>query len=251
MIFAIARNFKIFNMIGGYTTLLQATEMSDRVLVETIKTVTDEKLKKELKEALYHRYEKFVHKHWHTLTKQLNASVYLTTLKDDFYNDSYITFANALEAVNPGKIENDKWKFLGYYGFYLSNQRKLYAKKVIQKHRTEVSMEISTGDEETVNLADLSTAGKVPSTEEEFFKEDYRSRFWKALTFCRGTLWDPISRAIFDLRAEEKPIRQVCSSLNISSWRYNKLLTTMKAQLEYYIEHPKEITLSFVKAPTE
>lgn len=225
-------------------------EMSDRILVETIKTVTDENLKKELKDALYHRYEKFVHKHWHTLTKQLNAPIYLTSLKDDFYNESYVTFANALNAVNPEKIENDKWKFLGYYGFYLSNQRKSFAKKVIKKHKTEVSMEITTGDEETVNLADLSEAGKAPSTEEEFFKQDYKNRFWKALTFCRESLWDPVSKAIFDMRAEEKPIRQICASLDISSWRYNKLLTVMKNQLEYYIEHPNEIS-SFVKKPTD
>lgn len=231
---------------------MNAAEMSDRVIVETIKNATiDEQEKRELKKELYHRYERFVHKHWHALTKQLNSSIYLTSLKKDFYNDSYITFANALEAVRPEKIENDKWKFLGYYGFYLSNQRNSYAKKIIQKHRTEVSTEVPIENGDSINLLDLSSKGTVESAEDSYFEKDYKERFWKALYFCRTQLWDKVSKELFDMRAEEKPIRVVCDSLNISSWKYGKLLTQMKTQLLYYIDHPKEIPANIANDPIE
>ena len=208
-------------------------KMSDREVVQKIKETSDVENLKALKSVLYRRYEKFVHKHWHKLYSQMNASTYLSQIKDDFYNDSYLAFSNALDAIKTEKILNDKWKFLGYYGFYLSNQRKAYAKKVLKKYRTETALEVPGGEgETTIYLSDLSEGGVSPSAEDAFIEQDFKQRFWKAIQECKAKEWDETQRNLFDLRAKGLPVKRICGELKISPWKYNKLLEGMRVQLE-------------------
>lgn len=208
-------------------------KMSDREVVQKIKETKDTESLKTLKKVLYNRYEKFVHKHWHKLYRQMNASVYLSQIKDDFYSDSYLAFSNALDAIKTEKILNDKWKFLGYYGFYLSNQRKSYAKKVLKKYHTETSLEIPNEDgESTIYLSDLSDEGRSPSAEDTFLEQDFKKRFWAAIQECKTIEWDETRCNLFDLRAKGLPVKKICEELKISPWKYNKLLEEMRTQLE-------------------
>ena len=107
--------------------------LNDRNLVHRIKTTQDETIARELKMVLFSRYERLVHKHWHALARRMNASSSVIGLKEDFYSDSYITFNKALSAVALNKIENDNWKFLGYFGYYLSATKNAYAKRIVKK----------------------------------------------------------------------------------------------------------------------
>lgn len=208
------------------------SSLSDREVVQRIKEGKDTENQKYLKQVLYTRYEKFVHKHWHKLYKQLNASMYLSQLKDEFYSDSYLTFSNALDAVKTEKILNDKWRFLGYYGFYLSNQRKNYAKKVLRKYKSEVSLEVpDENGENTVYLSDLTEDGKAPSAEDTVIEQDFKERFWKALQECKEKDWDKTCNTLFDLKSQGLAVKKICEKLDISSWKYSKLLEGMRQQL--------------------
>lgn len=209
-------------------------KMSDRQLVETIKASTDPKQIAAMRYALYARYEKFVHKHWHKLSSQLNASRATMEVKDDFYNESFVTFTTALDAVSVTKIRDNNWKFLGYYGFYLSNQRKSFARKVIQKHRHETSLEAPNPESpnSTIYLSDMVDVGRVPSAEEIILEQEGKAQFWKAVKICREKLWDTTSNAIFDARLKKTPIKTICTTLGISPWKYNKVLTQMRQDLD-------------------
>jgi hypothetical protein len=110
------------------------TQMSDRALVSYIKeSGVEEPNRNQAEYILYKRYENFLHKHWHSLSKQLYSSGgTLQGLRDDFYSETYFVFKRALKAVDLQKVRDDNWKFLGYFGFYLSNYRNKYAEKVLK-----------------------------------------------------------------------------------------------------------------------
>lgn len=208
-------------------------KMSDRNLVTTIKTTINREEEKEARYVLYRRYERFVHKHWHSLSSRMNRSAAVMELKNDFYAESYIVFEKALNATKLSKIRDDKWKFLGYYGFYLSTLKNNFAKGVVNKYHNETSIEIPVNaTDRNVVLSDLSEAGVVPSAEDEVLQKDEQRRFWKALAQCQSTIWDETKRVIWDRRAAGTSIKETCSELGISTWRFNKILTEMKTQLD-------------------
>jgi len=211
--------------------------LSDRQMVTAIKSAPGTKYSADLTYALYHRYINFVHKHWHALSKALNASHLVQDVKDDFYSESYVSFTKALNAVDINKIQNNNWKFLGYYGFYLSNQRKTFAKRIIQKYHTETPLEISEPDgSKTVLLSDIVDAGTVLSAEETVIEDDNRRRFWSGLSYCKKIVWGDVERRIFEMRERGESIRTICGELDMPPWKYNKILDTMKQQLERAIE---------------
>ena len=213
---------------------------SDRQIVTAIKTTPGTPYAQELTYELYQRYLNFVHKHWHALSRTLNASHLVLDIKDDFYSESYVSFTKALNATNITKIKNNNWKFLGYFGFYLSNQRKTFAKRLIQKYHMETPLEVSEvsdgAGEKTILLSDISLQGATASAEESFIEDDSRRRFWSGLSYCRESLWSSTEKHIFDMREKGESIRAICDKLQISPWKYNKILATMKDQLTQSIE---------------
>jgi hypothetical protein len=214
--------------------------LSDRQMVIAIKSAPGTKYAADLTYALYCRYNNFVHKHWHALSRDLNASHLVQDVKDDFYSESYVSFTKALNAIDVSKILNNNWKFLGYFGFYLSNQRKTFAKKIIQKYHTETPLEVSEAScsdgDRTVLLSDIVDAGTVSSAEETFIEDDTRRRFWSGLSYCKETVWGDIEKRIFTMREKGESIRTICGELDMSPWKYNKILDTMKQQLEHAIQ---------------
>lgn len=208
-------------------------KMNDRTLVTTIKSTVNKDEEKEARHVLYRRYERFVHKHWHSLSSRMNRSAAVMELKSDFYAESYIVFEKALKAVNISKIRDNKWKFLGYYGFYLSTLKNNFAKGVVNQYHNETSIEVPVAStSKSVILSDMAEAGIVPSAEDEVIQKDQRRRFWSALTQCQSTIWDETKRTIWDRRAAGVSIKETCEELNISTWRFNKILSEMKTQLD-------------------
>jgi len=209
--------------------------MSDRDLVISIKAETNGENRKKKMYELFTRYSKFVHKHWHWLTQSLGTTENVQITKEDFYGDSYLTMVKALDAVDVSKIKNDKWKFLGYYGFYLSNQRNSYAKKIIKKHAKEGPLDIVVG-KQTIIASDFSYNGTALSAEEVVVEQDYKHRFWSALKVCKTSLWSETENGIFDLRLKKMTVKDICTKLNISSWTYSKKLAVMKSQLDSILD---------------
>ncbi len=105
--------------------------MKDRELVALAKKSD------QYKGELYFRYEKLCFKHLHILERQLN---YRVDVKEDFIGDTYEVFLKALEAVDMTSIKNDKWLFLGWYGFYLKNLRIKYMNDIIKANSKETSL---------------------------------------------------------------------------------------------------------------
>lgn len=105
--------------------------MKDRELV------TLAKKNNRYKGELYFRYEKLCYKHLHILERQLNHKL---SIKDDFMGDTYEVFLKALESVKITEIKNDKWLFLGWYGFYLKNLRIKYMNDIIKQSKHETSL---------------------------------------------------------------------------------------------------------------
>lgn len=223
-------------MAKGSSVSMYAT-MSDRQLVLNIKASTDATQTQEMTQVLYTRYMNFIHKHWHALSRQLNSSYLVQDIKDDFYSESYVSFSKALAAVDVTKIQNNNWKFLGYFGFYLSNQRNTFAKRIIKKYQEETPIEIpeSTG-ERTIYLSDISEKGAVLSAEEAFLEDDQRRRFWTGLSYCKEQLWSDVEKRIFDMREKGSSIKAICTELEMSPWKCNKILSRMKQQFETAME---------------
>jgi len=207
-------------------------QMSDRALVTLIKTSENKEEERNARHVLYHRYERFVHKHWHSLNGRLNRSPIALELKNDFYAESYIVFEKALKATKLSKIRDDKWKFLGYYGFYLSTLKNNFVKRAVQKYHNETSIEAPVESaSRPVLLSDMAEAGVIPSAEDQVIQKDQQRRFWKALTQCQSTVWDGTRRTIWERRAAGVSIKDTCEELGISAWRFNKILSEMKEQL--------------------
>jgi hypothetical protein len=164
----------------------------------------------------------------------MNASSSVIGLKEDFYSECYVTFSKALNAVSLAKIRDDKWKFVGYFGFYLSATKNSYARGIVKKFQHETPIEVSSpsSGDKTVYLSDLSKQGIVKSAEDTVIEADEQERISKALARCQTRLWTEEQNRIFALRAKALSIKAVCAEMGISSWRYNKLLTEMKASLD-------------------
>lgn len=207
--------------------------MSDKDLVTMIKTSDGEDLIREVTHVLYVRYMNFIHKHWHALSRQLNTSYLVQDIKEDFYSESYVSFSKALAAVDITKIKNSSWKFLGYFGFYLSNQRNTFAKRIIKKYRAETPIEVpESSGERTIYLSDISEKGAVSSAEDTFMQENQRQRFWDGLSYCKDEIWTDTEKRIFEMREKGDSIKSICTELGMSPWKCNKILTRMKQQFE-------------------
>ncbi len=121
--------------------------MKDRELVQLAKT--SDKYKGEL----YFRYENLCYKHLHILERQVG---YSEELKDDFMGDTYEVFLKALKGVKITEIKNDKWLFLGWYGFFLKNLRIKYVKEIFKQRENETSLFKSGGDGKEYLLTDVA-----------------------------------------------------------------------------------------------
>jgi len=206
--------------------------VSDVDLVTNIKTNRNAVEVQAMTHALYMRYMNFIHKHWHALSRQLNDSYLVQDIKDDFYSESYVSFSKALAAVSLDKIKDEKWKFLGYLGFYLSNQRNAFAKRLIKKYNVETPIEIPVDGDHNRYLTDIVEHGTVSSAEDTFFKEEEQRRFWDGLAYYKGQVWSDIERRIFTLREQGKSIKSICTDLQISPGKCGKLLGRMGRQLK-------------------
>lgn len=101
---------------------------------------------------LFSQYENLIHKHYHILRKQLKT---IPFDRDDFYSEAYISFRKALKAVDPVKIEaDDKWKFIGYFRFYLQGLRASIIREALKKTFKETPLYKTASDGEEYLITD-------------------------------------------------------------------------------------------------
>ena len=84
--------------------------------------------------VLWKRYQNQIHNNWHYLARTLHSSDLVMSMKDDFYEEAQEVFMTVLTKVDPVKIDADeKWKFVGYFDFYLRNLRTKFHKDLMKK----------------------------------------------------------------------------------------------------------------------
>lgn len=109
--------------------------MNDRDLVVYIKS--NKGTHREHDQALtvlWKRYQNQIHNNWHFLCRTLQGSDLIMSMKDDFYEEAQEVFMTALSKVDPMKINaNEKWKFVGYFDFYLRNLRTKFHKDLMKR----------------------------------------------------------------------------------------------------------------------
>lgn len=106
-------------------------QINDRKLLYMLKEGTEDQKNKACK-ILLDRYEKQIHKNWWILTKQMKNSYNVLSIKEEYYSEALEYFYKAVLAVDMSKIENDSWKFVGYFNFYLRNLRTKLIKEIIK-----------------------------------------------------------------------------------------------------------------------
>jgi len=186
---------------------------------------------------LYNRYKNFVYNHWSKLKmnlEKINNKTYinnLSSLKTDFENDSYLAFSEALDYVNIDEIKNDKWKFLGPYGWYLSNLRRTYRRKALKTNR-EMSPFVSFGDDES-NLLDNTRYAHI-SAEDEYIKIHDEQRADLFLSNMSKYL-NSEELSLSSLRRNGASISEIKSKMNITTNSYYKITNSIKEKVSKYM----------------
>jgi hypothetical protein len=193
--------------------------MTERELVALAKKNNEQALL-----TLWNKYDKLVHKHWHVLRRQLNTSSIIMDYKDDFYSDAYIAFRKAVAAVDLKKINDDNWKLLGYFGWYLQTLRTNLVKSVIRKYDNEESLYISNPNQDHEILkTDLHYDTLSPDIADEIVAcEDI---------YTIRSRWDKPRQFVFDQRVQGVPKKDIAAALGVHPSMVSFYLRSMKKDL--------------------
>lgn len=204
--------------------------MNDRELVTALKKNNGNN--KQLQTELWNRYQNLVHKNWAILRRQLNNSTLILSLKDDFYAECFIAFRKAIDAVNLKKIYNDKWKFIGYYRFYLKNVRADFIEKVLKTSKHEKSFYITSADGTEIARVDM-----LPDVQERegarfdpvalLLEGDSRIRCSTAVKSCMSK-WDDRRQQIFKWRQQGISKSEIAKRLRVTPSNITYYLQSMR-----------------------
>jgi len=186
---------------------------------------------------LFFRYRNFIYNHWSKLRKNLekiNNKSYnnnLMTVKSDFENDAYLVFIDALNYTNIDEIKNDKWKFIGPYGWYMSNLRRTYRRKALSSSK-EMSSNVVIGDSES-NILDTARFASMSAEEVFLHNEDE-----KKIQYFMNNLDVFLTEDEFQLaklKRAGKPIVEIKSRLNLTTSSYYKLTKNIEMKVKTYM----------------
>jgi hypothetical protein len=155
----------------------------------------------------------------------------LMMLKSDFECDSYIAFMDALNYVNLEKVINDKWKFLGVYGFYLSNLRRSYRRRALSQAR-EMSSTVSRSEEE-INLLDNPKYSTL-SAEDAFFENESQNKilyFWNHI----DRFLDSRELKVSELKREGKTLTEIRVAMNLNASEVHRLIKSVEYKVKSYM----------------
>lgn len=207
--------------------------MTDQELIAGIKSTAGES-QKALLDTLWRRYENQVHKHWAILRKQMNSSCLVLELHDDFYGEAYIAFYKAIKAIKLDKIRDDKWRFVGYFKYYLTNLRGEFITKMRKQASSETPFYVETADGEVAKIElapGVEYEQSANSPEEILGKKLEEERTQLAVQHCLQT-WDARRREIFQLRQQGFAKGEVADQLGVHPATITYHLQVMKQDLE-------------------
>ena len=173
--------------------------------------------------ALWKRYQNQIHNNWHLLSKTLQSSDLITSMKDDFYEEAQEVFMIALSKVDPIKINaNEKWKFVGYFDFYLRNLRTKFHKEL--KRRTNIkSIDSMQKMSDDCNLEiDLDVEEAYREQGGYMDEPDYIVEQLEGERNCEQALkqclekWTPVQREIYKRLLEKEKKQDISKELDLS-----------------------------------
>lgn len=211
--------------------------MNDRELVSILKnSSTPAELKKELTEELWDRYSLLTHKNWNILRHQLNNSTLVLDVKEDYYSEAYVAFTKALKAIDLNKIENDEWKFLGYYRFYLKNVRAAFIRKLIKLYQNEVQFVIDENvDRElpVINMINENLSTQDPLL--LLIKKEEEERCSRAVRNCLNK-WNDKTKHIFKRKRDGAANNVIAEEVGVKPAAVTYYLKKIKKDLTKELE---------------
>lgn len=194
-------------------------ELSDRQILLEIKSKPGINRNNELETILWKRYQRLIDKNWNILKKQMNHSSLILSEEDEFYSEAYVAFRKCIEAINVDKIDNDNWKFLGYYRLYLKNVRTTLIKRVVLKAKKEKCIEYKIDDRGDVLLSDFMVAhsdlfvvNDDPS--DLLVQKESLDTYNAAINKCKEN-WSGTKREIYDRKLEGDSNSDIARSLKV------------------------------------
>lgn len=218
-------------------------KMNDRDLVIFIKSnhnnTTSRKEYDRAITVLWNRYQNQIHNNWHILSKTLHNSDYVMNAKEDFYEEAQEVFMTALSKVDPIKINADeKWKFVGYFDFYLRNLR--------TKFHKDLSRGVNVKSIDSMQKLDDDCDLEVDLDVEEAYREhggymdepDYiverlegESNCRRALRECLNT-WTDVQREIYRRLINKERKQDISKELHLTVPRLYTECNKMKRDLK-------------------
>ena len=177
--------------------------------------------------ALWKRYQNQIHNNWHLLARTLHSSDLISNLKDDFYEEAQEVFMAALSKVDPVKINaNEKWKFVGYFDFYLRNLRTKFHKDLMKRSNIKSIDSMQKIDEECNLEIDLDVENAYREQGGYMDEPDYVVERLEGEENCERAVktclekWTPIQREIYQRLLKKEKKQDISRELN---WTIPKL----------------------------
>jgi hypothetical protein len=217
--------------------------MNDRDILISLKSNPPDEERKYLENILWVRYQRLIHKNWGILKRQMNNSSQILAKEDDYFSDAYIAMKKCITAIDISKIENDNWKFVGYYRFYLRNVRSHIITTINKEYHNECSLTIESDDQREVSLVDLMVshskelANQNDPAEIVVHTEEQRVCDL-AVASCMQS-WNDIRRQIFSLREEGIPKKKIADRLQVHPATVTYYMKGMRADIEKALLHYK------------
>ena len=207
--------------------------MTDKELVIYIKKTDDP----EAITTLWDRYSRMVHKHWAILRKQLSNSHQVMGVEEDFYSEAFISFRKALDAIDTSKIKNDKWKFLGYFRFYLQNLRASFITKIRATYEHEKPFYVVNRDGEEMPLIDLIQSVQDRDSHRYSSVEQIEASIVEeqVITSCME-LWDNTRQKIFTMKANGLSNSEVAKKMDVHPATITYYLHSMKKDVDNFLQ---------------
>lgn len=143
--------------------------------------------KKSAQGELFNRYLPFVYKHYAKYKRTIRFNT-APLEKEEFVNEAYLEFYNALHYVDVNKIyDKNAWKFLGVFGYYLSTLRNKLIRTALAQGKIESYVLDSTDEKESPVLeianpiADVGVSCQSAQEAESISAETYQ-QFQSQLT---------------------------------------------------------------------
>ena len=199
-------------------------KMNDRDLVVYIKSNKGTRYEHDRAlTALWKRYQNQIHNNWHLLARTLHSSDLISNLKDDFYEEAQEVFMAALSKVDPIKINaNEKWKFVGYFDFYLRNLRTKFHKDLMKRSNTKSIDSMQKIDEECNLEIDLDVENAYREQGGYMDEPDYVVERLEGEENCEQAIrkclekWTPIQREIYQRLLKKEKKQDISRELNLT-----------------------------------